>query len=217
MARIGERLRGHMIVIGYGVTGEAAVNELQRGGHTGIVVLDPSPERIACAVDQGTTALEGDATRDAVLRAARVQTAAGVLLCVGKDDTTALIALSVQRLAPGVRIAALVRSVENERLIRQAGADVIVNAVDLGGHLLARAATGDVPEAIRDLVTNEGEMCLCERPAGPDDIGRPLGSTRDVLGVALRREGRRIGFWDAEAREIRAGDILVEIRPTIET
>lgn len=214
MDRIGRRLQGHMVVVGFGASGEAAVNELLRAGTEPghVVVVDRDPERVACAVAEGVTGLEGDATRDAVLHAARVENAAGVLLCVGADDTTALVALSVQRMAPRTRIAALVRSPENEMLIRQAGADAVVNAVDLGGHLLARAGTSDVPEVVRELVTNDGDMCLCERAAGPDDIGRPLGARPDVLAVALRRGAGRIGFWERPV--VAAGDVLIEIRPT---
>ena len=112
-------------------------------------------------------------------------------------------------------MSAIVKSTENEGLLRQAGASVVVNPVDLGGHLLARAtASAHVVDYVTDLVTNSGRVCLRERPVEPAEIGQPLAAVTTGLGVRIDRGGTLIGFWEAAAKALQAGDVIVEIVPT---
>lgn len=217
MQKIQRELHGHCIVCGYGSSGEATVGELIRGGADPlqIVVIDTNPDRIEKAVASGTTGLLGDATHNEVLSAARIETADSVLVCTGRDDSAALVVLSARTLAPASHVSAIVKSTENEGLLRQAGASVVVNPVDLGGHLLARAtASAHVVDYVTDLVTNSGRVCLRERPVTSAEIGQPLSSLGTGLGVRIDRGGKPVGFWEAAARALQPGDIIVEIVPT---
>jgi voltage-gated potassium channel len=217
MQKIQRELHGHCIVCGYGSSGEATVAELVRGGTDAlqIVVIDPDADRVAKAVAFGVTGLVGDATHNEVLSTARIETARAVLVCVGRDDTAALVVLSARTLSPAAHVSAIVKSAENEALVRQAGANVVVNPVDLGGHLLARA-TGNahVVDYVTDLVTNSGRVCLRERPVAAAEIGQPLTAITTGMGVRIDRGGTPIGFWEAAAAALRAGDVIVEIVPT---
>lgn len=217
MQNIHRELHGHCIVCGFGSSGAAAVAELCRGGNDPlhIVVIDTDPDRVAKAVACGATGLVGDATHNEVLSAARIETAATVLVCIGRDDTAALVVLSARTLAPAAHVAAIVTSAENEGLVRQAGASVVVNPVDLGGQLLARA-TGNahVVEYVTDLVTNSGQVCLQERLVTVAEVGKSLADLTTGLGVRVLRDGKPIGFWETAAGALRAGDIVVEIVPT---
>jgi voltage-gated potassium channel len=217
MQKIQRELRGHTVVCGYGSSGEATVAELIRGGAEPlqIVVIDPSAERIEKAVACGVTGLTGDATHNEVLSAARIETADSVLVCTGRDDSAALVVLSARTLAPDAHVSAIVKSTENEGLLRQAGASVVVNPVDLGGHLLARAtASAHVVDYVTDLVTNTGRVCLRERPVAATEIGQPLAAVTTGLGVRIDRAGTPIGFWEAASKSLQAGDVIVEIVPT---
>lgn len=216
MQKIQQQLHGHCIVCGYGSSGEATVSELCRGGANPlqIVVIDNNAERVAKAVACGVTGLLGDASHNEVLGAARVETAGAVLVCTGRDDTAALVVLSARKLAPEAHVSALVKSAENEALMRQAGADVVVNPVDLGGHLLARATgSGHVVDYVTDLVTNSGRVCLQERTVTAAEVGRSLADVATGLGVRVHRDGASIGFWEAAARTLHSGDVIVEIVP----
>lgn len=217
MQNIQQQLHGHCIVCGYGSSGEATVTELCRGGSDPlqIVVIDSSPDRVAKAVACGVTGLVGDASHNEVLEAARVTTADSVLVCTGRDDTAALVVLSARKLAPKAHVAAIVKSAENEALMRQAGANVVVNPVDLGGHLLARATgSANVVDYVTDLVTNSGQVCLQERPVTAAEVGRSLADVATGLGVRIHRDGGSVGFWEPAAQTLRAGDVIVEIVPT---
>ena len=219
MQRIQGELHGHCVVCGYGATGAATVAELCRGGTDPlqIVVIDPDPDRVALAVACGATGLVGDASHNEVLSAARVETACAVLVSTGRDDTAALVVLSARQLSPQAHISALVKSGENAGLMRQAGANAVINPVDLGGQLLARAtSSARVVDYVSDLVTNSGEVSLKERPVTAGEIGTPLTAINTGLGVRIDRGGSIIGFWEDAALKLAAGDVIVEIvgRPT---
>jgi voltage-gated potassium channel len=81
-------LNDHIIVYGYGSTGEAAVGELLRQGvkPQGIVVVDQSAARIIKAIECGVTGIEGDATYNATQEAACITTARAVMVATHRDD-----------------------------------------------------------------------------------------------------------------------------------
>lgn len=214
MQKIQGGLHGHCIVCGYGTTGMATVNELCRSGTDPlqIVVIDSNADNVARAVAAGCTGLVGDATHNEVLGAARVETAASVLVAVGRDDTAALVVLSARTLAPVAHVAAIIKLAENDALVRQAGANAVVNPVDLGGQLLARATgSARVVDYVTDLVTSSGRVCLEERAVTAAEVGRPLSALATGLGVRIHRNGDLIGFWEDGAKALRPGDIIVEI------
>lgn len=220
MSNIQRTLAGHDVVCGFGRSGEAAFVELTRAGNRPeqIVVVDLLPERIDAAIKCGATGLVGDATQDAVLEAARIGSARSVLVCTGRDDSAALVVLSARQLAPRTVVCAIVKSEENERLVRQAGATAVVNPSSIGGQLLARATgSARVVDYVVDLVGNDGRVCLRERAVTPDEVGRPLASLRDGLGVRIYRGDRIIGFWEPDAKTLAAGDAVVEIVPLAES
>jgi voltage-gated potassium channel len=218
MARIQESLSGHIVVLGFGISGSQAVAELvERGADPGgIVVMDPSAERLEEAEALGCNVIEADASRDESLIAVRIDKASAVLVSAGRDDTSILIVLTVRHLAPGVPISVVVRAADNEILARQAGADNVINPVRFTGLLLAGSAQGShIADYLADLASVQGRVQLVERPAGPADIGKSL-DTLPTGGRGLRiyRAGAAIGFWEEGAKRIAQGDVIVEILPT---
>lgn len=214
MQKIQRELHGHCIVCGFGTTGTATVTELCRSGTDPlqIVVVDSNPDNVARAVSLGCTGLVGDATHNEVLNAAGVESAANVLVAVGRDDTAALVVLSARTLSPAAHVAAIIKLAENEGLVRQAGANAVVNPVDLGGQLLARAiGSARVVDYVTDLVTSSGRVHLCERAVTAAEVGKPLSTVTTGLGLRIHRDGGLVGFWEDGAKSLRNGDVIVEI------
>lgn len=217
MRRIQEKLSGHIVVLGYGISGSEAVSELlARGAQASdIVVIDPSEARLKQAESIGCNVLEGDATRDETLAAVRIDEARAILVSAGRDDTSILIVLTTRHMAPGVPITAVVRADDNELLARQAGADNVINPVRFTGLLLAGSAEGKhISNYLADLASVGGRVQLVERTAAADEIGKPLSSIATGRGLRIYREGRAFGFWESEAQQLQAGDVIVEIAPT---
>jgi voltage-gated potassium channel len=218
MAQIQKRLDKHIIVAGYGTSGSETVSELiARGTDPAcIVVIDPDPEALAAAEELGCPVVEGDATRDRTLQAVRVKQARVMIISAGRDDTSILICLTARHLAPDLPISVAVRAEDNELPARQAGATTVINPVSFAGLLLAGSAHGpNISDYLADLASTHGRVRLAERPARPEEFGKPLAEIRTGLGVRLYRDGEPIGFWERGCQAIHAGDTIVEIVPSV--
>lgn len=218
MARIQDKLSGHVVVLGFGISGSQSVEELiERGTDAStIVVVDPSEERLVQAEKLGVNVLAADATRDETLKAVRIQEAHTVLVSAGRDDTSILIVLTVRHLAPKVPISVVVRADDNELLARQAGANNVINPVRFTGLLLAGSAKGaHIADYLADLASVSGRVQLVERVVKDEECGSSIGDlTSGGKGLRIYRNGRAIGYWEDECQNLQRGDVLVEIIPT---
>jgi voltage-gated potassium channel len=218
MARIQEQLSGHIVVLGYGISGSEAVAELiERGTDPRcIVVMDTDPGRLAAAEEVGCNVIEADASRDEHLMSVRIDKAKTVLVSAGRDDASILIVLTARHLAPGVPISVVIRAADNELLAHQAGADNVINPVRFTGLLLAGSAQGaHVAEYLADLASVGGKVQLIERPVRAEEVGKSLDQlATGGRGLRIYRDGKARGFWEAEAKTLQAGDVVVEIAPT---
>ena len=217
MARIQAKLTDHIVVLGFGVSGGEAVHELiARGTDPAcIVVIDPSRQRIDAAEAMGCNVLEGDASSDETLLDVRIAQARSVLVSARRDDTSILIVLTVRHLAPQVPISVVIRTQDNELLARQAGANDVINPVSFTGLLLAGSAQGaHIADYMADLASVSGKVQLNERPVHPEEIGKSIDELASGgRGLRIYRGGQPIGFWEAGAKSLQSGDILVEVIP----
>ena len=218
MARIQEKLSDHIVVLGFGVSGSEAVDELvERGTDPScIVVIDPSEERLAEAEALGCNVMAADATRDSTLEAVRIRQAKNVLVSAGRDDTSILIVLTVRHLAPDVPISVVVRADDNELLARQAGANNVINPVRFTGLLLAGSARGaHIADYLADLASVSGRVQLVERKVTSEEAGKSIAElSTGGRGLRVYRGGQVLGFWEDECQQLEAGDVVVEIVPT---
>jgi voltage-gated potassium channel len=214
MSVIQKRLSGHIVLCGYGISGNAAFQELTARGTAAatIVVVDEGTNAIAEAESCGATVLQGDATRDATLEAVQIGQARAVIVAAGRDDTSILIVLTARRLAPHVPISVVIRNSDNEALARQAGANTVINPASFAGLLLAGSTHGPhIADYLTDLAATDGHVALHERAVTPDEVGRPLAHIATGLGVRVYRNGEGHGFWETAAARLQPGDLIVEI------
>jgi len=218
MAKIQRNLCGHTVIAGYGAGGAQVVDELiKRGTKAGdIVVIDCDPAALERARLIGCSVLAGDATRDDTLRDVKIIRAKAMMIAAGRDDTSILITLTARYLAPDLPIAVTVRNHDNELPARQAGATTVINPVSFAGLLLASSSDGPrIVDYMADLVSKEGSVQLAERAVKPDEIGQSLSSLDRGLGVRIYRNARPFGFWEPEAKSLMAGDVIIEIMPSV--
>ena len=215
-----KNLHNHIIVAGFGVSGQEATKELLERGQDpkSIVVVDQDADAAAAAESMGCTVIAADATRDQTLTDVRIQTASSVIVSAGSDDTSILIVLTVRHLAPDVPISVVVRASDNELLARQAGASNVINPVNFAGLLLAGSCHGEhIADYISDLASVTGRVALAERAVTPEEYGLPMTALKNSVGVRLYRDGQPFGFWQQEAQAMQAGDLVVEIVPGNDT
>jgi voltage-gated potassium channel len=214
MKLIQKNLRDHILLAGFGVSNDKALEELLARGTSPkrIVVIDNDREALERAGECGVAVLLGDATRDETLQAAHVDRASALLVSTGRDDSNILVVLTARKLAAKVKISATMRETDNEDIARQAGADTVINPVSFTGLLLAGSLEGPYrAEYLADLATSAGRVELRERVVEPNEVGRSLQEICTGQAVRLIRDGRAHAPSDAAFHRLIPGDRILEI------
>ena len=112
-----QKMRNHVVVIGYGTKGRSAINTLRRHGEPDdrIVVIDSSDVAVSEANLDGLAAFLGDGTRRDLLRRAEVSKARKIIICLSRDDAAILTTLTARQLNPGASIVVSVREKRSEK------------------------------------------------------------------------------------------------------
>ena len=98
-------LRNHIILCGYGRVGEAIARTLSQQG-IDLVVIDRNEVCINMAQQAGHLTIFDDATRDDVLKKARIETARGLITVFGDDANNIYTTLAAHELNPRLPIIA---------------------------------------------------------------------------------------------------------------
>ena len=215
VSRWRRKLKDHVIVCGYGTKGRAAVSALLETGYdkARIVVVENRDSALRQAAANGLTAIEGNATRSAVLNEADVKNCKSVIIATDSDEASVLITLTVRQLTAGqIRIIAAVREQENAALLKQSGAHHVIVSSATAGRLLGLTTTAPpLIDVVEDLLTPGQGMALAMRSAERNEVGR---NPRELptLVVALIRRGKVLALGGDQAVNIETGDMLVYIR-----
>ena len=215
MRRLQARLQDHIVVCGYGHSGRCAAAELVARGtdRHQVLIVDIDQARIEHAAEHGYIGILGDASREDTLRETMLSSARALLVCTDRDDTNVLITLTARNLAPNVRIVARVEEAENDKLVRQSGANSTVLPSRVGGILMADSIeSSHLANYVMDLISAGGKVTLVEREPLPEELGRSPSEVGQSLIVRVVREQQAYSFWEAGAR-IQAGDKLIVIGP----
>ncbi|MCG5217070.1 potassium channel family protein [Streptosporangium sp. KLBMP 9127] len=206
-------LRDHTVIIGYGTKGRSAIRTLIENGRTKdtIVVVDPSPAAVEEANSDGLAGIVGDGTRSNVLTRAGARVASEIIIATRRDDTTALVTLTTRQLNAKATIVAAVREAENEPLVRQSGANVVITSSDAAGRMLGVATQSPAVSAlIEDFLVYGRGLDLYERGVKPEEVGRNPRESAEVV-VAVVRDGKVIPYADAAVAKLEQADRLVVI------
>lgn len=208
-----KRVRDHIIICGFGSTGQSAARELLNRGFDpkSVVVVDTEPEAIEVGLGFGFVAIEGDAAKVSVLEQAGIHSARAAVVAPNRDDTAVLITLTIRELNEGLHLVAAGREQENLHLLRQGGADEVIDATAAVGRMLGLATTAPGAVGVVDDLLDTGRgFELREMPAhaGPQREQIPMGCTL----VAVIRGDERHLVGDASVQQLQAGDRLVVLK-----
>ena len=202
--------RGHVVVVGYGLSGRNLARVLRAAGIP-FVVLELAAEGLRRARAAGDPVLFGDATRRDILERAGVERASVVVFAIS-DLLAVLRAVTLARqLSPAVHIIVRTRMVSEIDALHRAGADEVIaeefeTSIEIFTRVLARyhvpanviraetralrgeryamlrspSATGDVSQAVLELLA-----------AGTTDLFRVTATSaaagKSLLDLDLRR------------------------------
>lgn len=214
--RIGD-LKGHFILCGHGRVGEEIALGFKEEG-VPFVVIDSNSKNLAKADSHGYLYIEGDATRDEVLKQAGIQYAKGLVAAVGTDADNLYITLSARGLRPDLFIEARASDVQAEAKLKRAGADRVVSPHHIGGRRMAMLALRPAVVDFIDTVTRgRGREMLMESvdvlhnsrlvSETIRDLHRETGTT--IL-AAWKRSGKFVAN-PAEEDKVEEGDRLIVV------
>jgi voltage-gated potassium channel len=219
IARWRRHMKDHVVVIGYGTKGRAAVTTLIGNGveKERIVVVDPHHQAIEAAHEDGLTAIAGDGTSRDILRRAEVAKAEQAIITIDRDDAAVLATLTVRQQNPGAYVVVAVREQQNVPLLRQSGADSVITSSEAVGRLLGLSAVSpSLGEVMEDLLAYGQGLEVAERPLLPREAGQQPQRLLDQV-VAVVRDKAVYRYYDPTVTQLEAGDRLVVIRPAAET
>ena len=188
-------LFGHYILAGIGRVGREAAAELKES-NASVVVIDPSPEVEAFARELNILRVRGDATEDAVLLAAGVKRAKGVIVTTSDDATNLYVILSARILNPGLFIASRAVDETSVKKLIRAGADRAISPYAIGGRRLAHLMLSPRVVDFFETAMKKGNKALniddLLIAQGSSAAGKTVESMVDATGaavLAVMREG----------------------------
>lgn len=206
-------MQDHHIICGFGSTGEAAAKALVAQGtdKASIVVVDTTPAAVAHATESGYAAVHGDASRVAVLQQAAIDRAASVIVTPNRDDTSVLVTLTARELNTDAHLVVAVRERENLHLLRQSGADAVIDSSAAVGRLLGLATqTPSALDVIDDLLDAGTALELAEVSPATADGGLAAPSGTSI--VEVLRNGERLPVGHPDTMPLRSTDRLIVVR-----
>ncbi|MGQ9525949.1 MAG: potassium channel family protein [Armatimonadota bacterium] len=211
-------IRDHFIICGFGRMGKQIAADFARRGLPFVVVED-NPEQIHALVESGYLFLQGDATRDSVLKAAGVSRAKGLVAVASSDPVNVFIVLTARGLNPNLYIVARSVLQENEVKLLRAGANKVVSPYVIGGHRMAAAVLHPAVADFLDMVMLNDELglqlgeahVLEESPLIGLKVGGPeVTEGYKVSVVAVRKVGWMLAQPNPD-KAIEAGDTLIVV------
>ncbi len=225
-----ERLRGHIIICGFGRVGMNAAEELARQGRP-FVVIEQRDDLVAYCRRHGYHAVQGDAQEDAALLRAGIEHASAVIAALDTDAANLFLTISCKSLRETptgkdnpsqqerLTVVARARVEEAEPKLRRAGADRVLYPYRIAGQILADLATA--PETTDDAAIiarhKHAELLLEEVivAEGSSLVGRPVGdaTVRGMTEVKIvgRRAGEMLSRNLPPETVIAEGDLLLVI------
>ncbi len=154
MERTIAAMSDHVIVCGWGRVGRTIAHDIAAAGRD-VVVIDIDPDRLA---DLELPFVEGDATDDAILSAASIETAGALVAALDTDAANLYVTLSGRSARSDLFIVARARVESAEPKLAQAGADRVVNPQYIGGERIAAMILQPSVADFLDVVMHDGSL-----------------------------------------------------------
>ncbi|HJY86355.1 MAG TPA: potassium channel protein [Candidatus Acidoferrales bacterium] len=220
MERNISNLKDHFIICGVGRVGRRLAVEVAGRGLP-LVIIEKDSVRAQWAREREFPVILGDASAEAILRQARIESARGLASAVTSDAQNVYIVLTARGLAPNLPIVARASEEDAESKLLRAGATTVISPYSYAGQRMARVLTRPNVQRFIDVAMSslsDGNLDLqIEEVQVANDCkiaGTRLGETdiRKRLGIiilAIRRSNGRLDFNPGPDDTISAGDFLI--------
>ena len=212
------QLRDHFIICGYGRIGTQVVAEFE-DHKVYYVVIDQTEEALERIRAEGRLHIEGDASKEEILKQAGIERARGLISAVDSDERAVYIVLAARALNPNLYIVARAGRPDSIRRLELAGATRTISPYVMAGHRMAdlaiRPAMVDVLDSLHHAETGIGVEEMVVSPGTPavgktlDDIGLFGPDTARVL--ALRRRDGTLHVNPNGSQRLEDGDLVIAL------
>ena len=209
-----KKQKGHVVIVGYGTTGAATMNELALNGlkKKYMVIIDSNEQSVRAAAEAGAIGILGDASSEDSLSKAGIQNAKILIITTPHDNTNVLTTLTAKDLSPKLKVISRVNERENIKQLKRAGADVIISPSLTSGNLMAMAvANSNSVELIEDLLTTSRGVNVIQRKVTGAEIGKSPKKLKGYIVIGLVRKGKNIGPKDLDGIKLQKNDDIILI------
>lgn len=212
-----ERLKDHVILCGFGLTGRILAHDLFEQG-VQFVIIENNPDRIADAHDHKYLTVSGDASEEEELLAAGVERARALVIGLPNDAANVFITLTSRNLNPDMQIIARAARHSTQKKLIQAGADRVVMPAAVGAQRMARMITRPTTADVIELVGTKSRLDVEMEEFTVPEKSPLVGTTvRDaeanrkhrLLIVAVKQDDGNMVFNPDADYTFRANDTLI--------
>ena len=133
-----EKLKNHVIIVGYGRNGEQAAVELAEHG-VDFVIIDRRDNVIArIREDRELLYIKGDATHEEVLEQARIYDARALIATTPNDADNVFVVLTARSMNPGLTVISRASEIGSQMKLKRAGATNVIMPERIGGQRMAK-------------------------------------------------------------------------------
>ena len=214
-----QRIKGHIILCGFGRVGRMIAEEF-RARKVSFVVIEKDPE--ASGVPADYLAVAGDSTEDEVLEAAHIRDASSLVVAFPSRADAVYVILSARQLNKKIHITARGDAESDERKLKRAGANRVVCPHRTGAQRMAiTTLQPNVVDFIKLLSSGRSAEVVLEEykiSARSNLIGKTLREAdfRQQFGlmvVGIKHPDQPSLLSPSPEEPIRKGDILVLVGP----
>ena len=208
-----QNVKDHTIICGFGATGSAAAEDLMARGLLAeeIVVVDSSADVVDKATRRGFVGVNGDATTTETLEQAGIGSASSIVVAPNRDDSAVLVTLTARELNPTAHIVAAGRERENLHLLKQGGANEVIDATSAVGRMLGMGTYSPSAAKVLDDLLAAGEGLELAEVAPAMSDGEPCVPEGATL-IGIVREGVRLPQSSVDPTNIKKNDRIVVLR-----
>lgn len=148
-----EKLKGHVIVCGYGRNGKQACLELIEHGEN-VVVIDSEESSIdRIRLQPELLFVQGDATQEDVLNMANIAAAKALITAIPNDAENVYVVLTAREMNSKIKIISRSEKSQSDNKLKRAGADNVIMPDRIGGQQMAKlVAQPDVVEFLDNIL-----------------------------------------------------------------
>ena len=213
-----DALSDHFIICGYGRIGTQIVAEFE-AHRVPYVVIDQTEEALDRVRAENRLHIEGDASKEEILKLAGIERARGLISAVDSDERAVYIVLAARSLNPNLYIVARAGRPDSIRRLELAGATRTISPYVMAGHRMAELAVRPAMVDVLDTLHHgEAGIGVEELVVTPDckAVGKTLADSGLLAGdaarvLAVRRPAGTVNVNPGASTTLDDGDLVIAL------